>query len=383
MVGLARIKNDAGERWVYLSFVVPLMLVISISLVLEWFTIWGWADWYWVETSFAGTHGLGIWSFAFVPALLGAAALVPFYPTGEPWPWRILLAALFSIMAGGLRFGVEYVVWGSSFLVGPVMLEGSLSVAVPFFCIVVSMYLAKSQIRSIETERRITEMEFQSRQDALEHENAELKVRRELSSVLHDQVQQRLVFAATRLQHELLPLAVERKNETAQELLQEIIADIDQLREDDVRKLSHTLFPLGADLGLHQAISLVVARVPPSVKIDLAVTDAAANFDSVVEPQLDMALRAVLAAILDESITNAIKHGQADSISVGLDLTERNEEQTVVLTVNNNGVPVERDPVLSGLASHRARAEIFGGGLTLGLDSEGQTLVTVWLPVNG
>ncbi|HLS93282.1 MAG TPA: hypothetical protein VK015_07180, partial [Microbacterium sp.] len=42
-------------------------------------------------------------------------------------------------------------------------------------------------------------------------------------------------------------------------------ADLDELREDRERSLSHSLFPSGADLGAHDAIRVLLDRLPTSV----------------------------------------------------------------------------------------------------------------------
>ncbi|MDR2566132.1 MAG: hypothetical protein LBC97_08775 [Bifidobacteriaceae bacterium] len=376
------LTDRGGERWVYLTFAVSIMLVISLSLVLEWFAVWNWASLVITDSPVEGTYIFGIWSFAFVPALLGAAGVVPFYPAGESWTWRLTVALIFSVGAGALRFGVEMAVWGRAFMVGPWVLEGLLAVAVPFSCITVSMYLAKSQVRAVQAERLMAEMEFEARAAALERENAELKVRREISAVLHDQVQQRLVFAASRLQSEVIPMAELNDDQVAISLLREIIQDIDHLREDDVRQLSHSLFPVGADIGLHQAMALAIGRVPASVSVALEVSENAAAFDTVLEPALDVGSRAVVVSVLDEAVTNALKHGSARSITVALDLADDSPARRLVLTVSNDGQPLaDGARPAGGLAGHQLRLEARGGGLELRMNESGQTELSAWLPL--
>ncbi|MDR1117880.1 MAG: hypothetical protein LBL01_01100 [Bifidobacteriaceae bacterium] len=372
--------GETEERWIFLSFAVPLILIISVALALEWVTVWRWAQVQWQTGSFTAADPFSLWTFALVPALIGVACLLPFYPAEHPWSWRLLVVTAFSLMAAILRMGLEYAFWGRVIVSGPLVLECLVSFLIPFCSMAVAMYLAKSQVQAVAADRRLVELEFKARQDALERENAELKVRREVSALLHDRIQQRLVYAASRLQTEVIPLARRSRDQVGVDLLEEIIGDIDRLREDDVRQLSHSLFPLGADIGLHQAVGLVLGRVPASVRIDLDVTDRAQAFDTVLEPQWDVAHRALVAEILGESITNALKHGRAGRISVRLDLEGEGAERTLVLAVANDGIPVGPSPSLSGLSKHRVRAQLRGGGLTLGLNAEGQTSLTAWLP---
>jgi signal transduction histidine kinase len=365
-----------------LTYVVPLLLVISLSMVGELFATLQWTAWPGSPVSSLPTAVLAMafWTFAFVPAIIGAAAVVPFYPSGESLAWRLAVAFAFSLMSALLRIGAEYAVAAPLFVSGAVFLEIVLSLFVPFSCIAVSMYLAQSHVRSLGAQRDATELKFLAKQDALEQENAELRVRREMSAVLHDKVQQRLVFAASRLEGEVVPIALANDDTVAANLLREIIADIDRLREEDVRRLSHSLFPAGADLSLGAAVRLAISRVPAAVAVDLNFSERAADFDTVAEPELHLAARAVLVGLLEEAITNAIKHADTTSLTVKIDLLADGSDRVVVLTIANDGKPVDGVVRLSGLAVYQERLEARGGGLELGLDDQGRTEVTGWLP---
>ncbi|MDR1825197.1 MAG: hypothetical protein LBR27_07705 [Bifidobacteriaceae bacterium] len=376
-----RPADERGERWVYLWFAIPMMLVISVSLALQWLAVWGYTTMLSPETPIGANTVLGIWSFAFVPALIGVAALVPFYPAGRPLWQRVAMATVFSVMAGVLRFAAEYR-WmrGQVLMAGPWPLEVALGVGVPLACILVSMYLAGSQVRAMAAERDLAEREFRARQAALERENEDLRMRRQLSSVLHDHVQQRLVFLASQMES-LVPRAEEAGDAWSVERLRETIAEMDRLREDDVRQLSHSLFPVGADIGLHQAVALIVGRVPASIQVDLTVSDAALQVDPIMAPDMDMADRALMANALEEGITNAVKHGGAHAIEVSLEVDQDGDERSIVLAVKNDGTPLDPERRLSGLGYLRLRAEARGGGLSLATGADGRPELRVWLPL--
>ncbi|MDR2377850.1 MAG: hypothetical protein LBD70_00270, partial [Bifidobacteriaceae bacterium] len=84
----------------------------------------------------------------------------------------------------------------------------------------------------------------------------------------------------------------------------------------------------------------------------------------------------------DEAITNAIKHGSAKAVAVALDLSGHDAARQLVLTVTNDGLalPDGAQPA-GGLAGHQLRLEARGGGLKLGSNQAGETVVTAWLPV--
>jgi signal transduction histidine kinase len=114
--------------------------------------------------------------------------------------------------------------------------------------------------------------------------------------------------------------------------------------------------------------------------VAIKVDPSAEKFDLILDPYLDVASRAVLIGALDESVTNALKHGAAKTINVTISLEGAGVDRRVQLVIANDGKEVEQSPKLSGLAVHRQRAQARAGGLELGTGANGQTEVTVWLP---
>jgi signal transduction histidine kinase len=96
------------------------------------------------------------------------------------------------------------------------------------------------------------------------------------------------------------------------------------------------------------------------------------------EHRLDPELETGVYRIVQESLTNAVKHGQAGRASV--EVLEREEQITV--TVRDDGAGF--DPVAGtagfGLTGMRERAELLGGELSVGSAPNQGTTVTVSLP---
>jgi signal transduction histidine kinase len=370
--------RDDSERWLYLWFAAPLALILSLALLVEWYvaTVWGgdysqsMLDWRWA---------VRVWVVALLPTLVAVASILPVYPVGRPVWWRGTITVLASVLAGFLRLATQMFFWGAPFFSGPVTWDVAVGTLIAVVSIGAPMYLARSQVAAVRAERRAVENDFRSRQAALELENEELRVRREVSDMLHGRVQQRLVFLAAQLDS-LAKEAEERDDQATAERLRQVTADMDQVREADVRELSHSLFPVGVDIGLCPALSLLIGKVPPSVAVTLEVADAAAQADDVADPRLDLAERALLLGVAEEAITNAVKHGRANAItvSVTLDGVDQGGDR-MVLTVVNNGEAPAAQPTLSGLGPLKAKARQHGGDLELLKRDDGLTELRAWI----
>ena len=108
-----------------------------------------------------------------------------------------------------------------------------------------------------------------------------------------------------------------------------------------------------------------------------------------VLPPLPQAMCWDLECIVEEAITNAAKHGEASTVRVSIDVTERGSSEVhhVELTVIDDGRGLHRVPDLSELPEHskglrgmHSRVQSYGG--TLALDSAAEaTVLSVLGPV--
>jgi two-component system CheB/CheR fusion protein len=82
--------------------------------------------------------------------------------------------------------------------------------------------------------------------------------------------------------------------------------------------------------------------------------------------------------IAQEAVSNALRHGQPDTIWVAL----RTEPGLLVMHVRDNGVGIQDPPAEGaglGLRLMEYRASLIGGGLTVGPAEGGGTQVTCWV----
>jgi signal transduction histidine kinase len=100
-----------------------------------------------------------------------------------------------------------------------------------------------------------------------------------------------------------------------------------------------------------------------------------------VVPELESTMVMQLYKIAQEALTNAIKHGKANRVSLKL----RGEPNLVSLTIQNNGVPFPDLQVRStgmGLRIMNYRASLIGGSLSIKASGSEGAVVTCRVPLD-
>ncbi|MCL2786912.1 MAG: hypothetical protein FWD59_00185 [Micrococcales bacterium] len=295
---------------------------------------------------------------------------------------RAVALLVFPLLGSAGRLAGLRLHWGEELSGLPAVAELANGLVAPLLALVIGLYYVDAQERARRIQRLIAQRELEAQRALGDLQAEELRVRQEVSHALHGRIQQRLVFIAARLAA-IVPWAERDDDASKATELRELVEEVDELRETAVRELSHHLYPTGLDIGLHAAIQLYLARLPAAIAVTHEVSDAAAEVDDVTNPQLSTADRFLLVSVLEEGVTNAVKHGRATQVHVGLDLAEVEDAPALVVEVRDNGlteVGSEISP-LSSLARLRARMESRGGGLALvrSEHDDGATL-RFWLP---
>jgi signal transduction histidine kinase len=171
--------------------------------------------------------------------------------------------------------------------------------------------------------------------------------RRQIERDLHDGAQQRLVSIGLALRHAQHALGSEEPAEATRTLdgaVAEIAVAIDELRE-----LARGIRPAHLDAGLGPALRELARRAP--VQVDVAADDVR------FAPDIESA--AYFTA--SEGVTNAIKHGRANAITVRAERVDGN----LVVSVADNGVGGADPGNGSGLTGLSDRVTTQGGTLTV------------------
>ncbi|WP_197698583.1 GAF domain-containing sensor histidine kinase [Micromonospora viridifaciens] len=177
-----------------------------------------------------------------------------------------------------------------------------------------------------------------------------LEDRERIARDLHDVVIQRLFATGLHLQS-TAPMTVRP------EVAKRINAAVDDL-DATIRDIRRTIFelrtPMSAALRteIREAIEVAAEALGYRPALDLV-----GPIDSAVPDEL----RPELIAVLREALSNAVRHAQADRVSV----TVRVDAGRVTVTVTDDGVGCDPEAARSGLVNLRERAERLGGDFHL------------------
>jgi len=247
----------------------------------------------------------------------------------------------------------------------------------------ISLTIALAQT---DARRRLRTGERASAQQALRSaaalealQSEELRMRRELADGLHGTVQQRFVLLSARItalieadlrEAEGEPSGSRRRadgsgddpDRSATAELAAIRADLDDLREQDLRAMSRLLYPAELDRGAVPAIRALFQPLPSTIAFVLDFSDDVLALEAHGNRMLSPERRLLLVRIVEESLSNALKHGHATELRVRLD--HRDSAFEVVIDDDGTGLvePVE----LSGIRNLRHQLDLVGGRIDLG-----------------
>ncbi|WP_235518555.1 sensor histidine kinase [Cellulomonas sp. Leaf334] len=210
---------------------------------------------------------------------------------------------------------------------------------------------------------------------ALEQE--EIRVRRAVAEGLHGTLQSKLILVDARLGEVLA--SADRLDPADADSLAWVRRELDEARDIDVRQMSRLLYPDRLELGLVPALRALLGRLPASIATRLTVSDAVRTLDDPTGSSLTVSERLLAVRVVEEAVSNALKHGPASSVAVTLDVVQ----DVLHVSVRNDGalyVP-ETAGLPSGTARLQTRLSLVGGRLSLTPGSEKGAHLEAWLPL--
>ncbi len=317
----------------------------------------------------------GVWTRVLANALAVVAVLLVLLVWRQDLRWRtgglvggVLLAATFGaairavlqVQVGvydGYRWPTTAAELVSGFVVGFVSAGFGTWV-------MLSRRLIRRQ--AAESQRLAVERAFALR--ALEDE--ELRVRRDVAEGLHASVQQRLVLAVMQAAEVARRLRAGTATAGDARALDEVCARLDQVREQDVRGMSRLLYPDQLEVGLVPAVRALLRHVPVSVATRLEVDPAVRTMDDPVSPVLAPTERLLAVRVVEEGISNALRHASPTSLVV----TVRLDGPMLTVAVEDDGIGLPADVTRSGTDRLAERLAIMGGTVELTRAEDGTRL---------
>jgi signal transduction histidine kinase len=149
-----------------------------------------------------------------------------------------------------------------------------------------------------------------------------------------------------------------------------------ELTEQNLDEMRSTVHEMGEEaLSLKQKVEALVNRLREHTGIVLNV-NLVGN-----EPPLRFEMQQTVLRVIQESFTNALKHGKASQ----LDLELQFSESMLHLIIRNNGKPISKLEYGFGLTTMKHRIEQWGGSLRVSSEegNEAMTQVRCNIPIKG
>lgn len=209
---------------------------------------------------------------------------------------------------------------------------------------------------------RTSERELEANVQELQQSRARIVtvqegVRRDIASHLHGRTQGRLLLSRTRLE-KLLVKTAESSGDA--ETLREVINEIDQVIQQDLRVLTQQLYPSILSLGTVVALESLGDRFAPAFSVEMRL-DRQLRDQEQDDPNLvPEPMRLGVYRIAEEALTNAVKHANASKVTVGLEMTPQGELR-ISIEDDGKGFASGPSPGGIGLASIQDQARSLGG----------------------
>jgi signal transduction histidine kinase len=204
---------------------------------------------------------------------------------------------------------------------------------------------------------------------------AEERLRREIAEVLHSRVQNRLLAIWYRLEEvqQLLP----PESASAHQALGDLRELVDDIRERDVRELSHRLHPSIIRAGLLPALE-TLAEEMPRIEVQLDADGRVEQLDDAANSGIPEVVRLTAYRVVEEALGNVIKHSGAARATVALKVIEAG----LKVEVRDDGVGFDTMRPGLGLSSMAARIGRLGGTWEIASRHGAGTCVSAVLPLS-
>ncbi|MCG7287205.1 ATP-binding protein [Cellulomonas sp. ACRRI] len=360
-------------------------LLLAAGTVMTVFAVGAAAQTAWVYGNQDGMVPVGSRILANLSAV--ASMLLILAVTGVSLPQRGSLPLVVGVLsagitASGVRFAsqllLDVYVDPSREVISTELVSGAVVAWIAASMGLAAM-LSQRRLRAEVAERAEARLQIELALAALQHE--EVRVRREVAEGLHGSMQQRLVLVVARLDGLIADLGTAPARSLTPDdvaLLREVREQIETVREADVRTTSRMLYPEQLEVGMVPAIRALLGRIPRTVNTRLGVSDEVRVVDDPADPRLTRSERLLAVRVVEEAISNALRHGQAEVVDVRVSLVG----DALEVRVSDDGDGFGEDAGQpSGTARLADRLRLVGGDLRVTSVPGDGTQVVAHLPV--
>lgn len=208
--------------------------------------------------------------------------------------------------------------------------------------------------------------------------DAEERLKRTTAEVLHGRIQTRLLVASYRLGQCQSLVATDPRR--AERLLEQVRKELDDIREHDVREVSHLLHPSIIRVGLLPALRTLIQRFEDRFRIVVQASASVEDIDKPDDPQIPEKTRLLCYRVIEEALANAARHADARSVLITLTVTARGELE---FKVEDDGIGFSLETTKPGLGLSMVAARLarIGGAIDIVSRPGAGTVVMARIPL--
>ncbi|MES2015510.1 MAG: histidine kinase [Pseudomonadota bacterium] len=232
--------------------------------------------------------------------------------------------------------------------------------------------LAAERHARAQAERTLASTHTSLCQLARQHESVREAERQRIGRDIHDDLGQNLL--ALKLDLSLLHVSTTGAHPMITQKIDSMMGNLD-LTIRSLRAVINNLRPLALETGLRHAIEWQLGELSRTHGIRHVLVADAAVFDNPVDKERD----AMVFRILQESLSNVVRHAHATDVTV--ELQRCASVLTLMVQDNGVGMPAILPEHGSGLTGIRERVVAIGGRFVIDKPAAGGTLLTLTFPV--
>lgn len=352
--------SDESKRWILffsfvLLFIVPYIFYRPGYMNVSYFFI--------AECALTGSmfvflmhqfHEIGVYSFFYFPIMM-----IGFVSQERHYRWIGPLLVLGLIVIG---------TWTAHLFTISIILQ--ISDMIIFYILGYTL----GRVAKINNKMKVLISSIQEKNKTLEQyskrieELTIIEERNRVSQDLHDTVGH--IFTSVITSLDALPFLIKANQEEAESYIKEI-SNLARKGLDDVRHTIHQLSPKGESLSLSDSFKFIVQDFMKhtGTKTDIYIQGT--------EKEIGKRMKTTLIRCLQESLTNAKRHGKANQIYVELMF----KEDAVTLEVEDNGIGSENMTLGFGISTMKDRLASMQGLLSIQSSQTNGTKIMCTIPL--
>lgn len=248
----------------------------------------------------------------------------------------------------------------------------------------VGQRIVRLQRQRIEDEtryyvRQLEEMVEELRQSRGRIVEAEEDVRKAIAEELHGHVQTRMMI----LYMALTDLSSKIEDQKIKEELDQLAVQLDDIRENDIRQISHRLHPSVIRLNLSAGIMSLRDQYDRAIPIEVDISEDIQEREAMGGSSIPPKVRLAMYRVSEEAIGNIVKHSGASKAKVSLWIEQ---DSIVFMSVEDNGRGFDVDDKSSkrsiGLMTIQDHMGAVGGEFSIESKPNQGTIVTAHVDIS-